>query len=204
MDAMTNRRPLRTRSRPWAQAAARLAVQANVSPNAISSLGVLAALGGAGGFVLAPAQPAWWLAGALAIQLRLFANMLDGMVALEGGRQAATGPLFNEAPDRIEDSVLLVAAGVAAGMAWLGWAAALLAMGTAYVRALGGSLGFVQDYCGPMAKQHRMALLTVGALGAAAFPAQPVMALVLAAIAGGAALTCVRRTARLARAMKGA
>jgi hypothetical protein len=35
---------------------------------------------------------------------------------------------------------------------------------TAYVRLLGGSLGAVQHFCGPMAKPHRMAVLTAACL----------------------------------------
>jgi hypothetical protein len=35
---------------------------------------------------------------------------------------------------------------------------------TAYIRVLGGTLGLAQDFRGPMAKQHRMATLTVGCL----------------------------------------
>lgn len=60
-------------------------------------------------------------------------------------------------------ALILVAAGYAAGIAWLGWLAALLAVTTAYVRLLGGSLAVPQDFGGVMAKQHRMAVLT-GAL----------------------------------------
>ena len=33
-----------------------------------------------------------------------------------------------------------------------------------YIRALGGSLGLEQDFVGPMAKQHRMFVLTLGAI----------------------------------------
>src|SRR5207237_6015904 len=49
----------------------------------------------------------------------------------------------------------------------LGIAAAILAVLTAYIRLLGGSLGLPQDFRGPMAKQHRMFTLTVGSLVAA-------------------------------------
>ena len=41
-------------------------------------------------------------------------------------------------------------------------AAALLAALTAYIRAVGGSLGLPQDFSGIMAKPQRMALLTFG------------------------------------------
>ena len=40
------------------------------------------------------------------IQLRLLCNLLDGLVALEGGRKGKAGDLFNEAPDRYADVVL--------------------------------------------------------------------------------------------------
>ena len=35
------------------------------------------------------------------------------MVALEGGRKSTLGSLYNEVPDRVADSMLIVAAGYA-------------------------------------------------------------------------------------------
>jgi phosphatidylglycerophosphate synthase len=75
---------------------------------------------------------------------------------VEGGKQSPVGALYNEFPDRVADSIFLVALGYAALYPWLGWLAALLAAMTAYVRASGGSLGLAQDFRGPMAKPHRM------------------------------------------------
>jgi hypothetical protein len=46
----------------------------------------------------------------------------------------------------------------------LGWMAAALAVITAYVRALGASVGTQQYFLGPMAKPHRMATLTVASV----------------------------------------
>ena len=88
----------------------------------------------------------------------------------------------------------------------IGWLAAVTAVLTAYVRLLGGSLGFVQDFSGPMAKQHRMFALTVGAL-AVAVESSTVgtrwsLYAVLWIIIIGAAITLVRRTVRIARAME--
>jgi phosphatidylglycerophosphate synthase len=81
---------------------------------------------------------------AACIQLRLLCNMLDGMLAVEGGFQGKLGELFNEVPDRVADALLLVGAGYsirATALApVLGWSAALFAVLTAYVRVLGGSL----------------------------------------------------------------
>jgi phosphatidylglycerophosphate synthase len=197
-----NRRPLKTRDKGWAQALARLAPRVGLTPNGISTLGVFCAAGGAAAFLYAPANRWLWLAAAAGIQLRLLANMLDGLVAVEGGHQSATGPLFNELPDRIEDALLLVAAGYAAGLPPLGYGAALLAFATAYIRMSGGALGFAQDFVGPMAKQHRMFVLTVGALASAAFPGARVIGWTLWLIVAGAALTCVVRTHRIAGQLK--
>src|SRR5215475_6504615 len=78
---------------------------------------------------------------AAGIQLRLLCNLLDGMVAVEGGRGTKSGEVFNDAPDRLADVLIFVGAGYA--LRWpdwgsaLGWAAAVVAVLTAYVRILG-------------------------------------------------------------------
>lgn len=200
-EPVKNRRPLKTRSAPWAGALARGAGSAGLSPNTISVIGVLFAAAGAACF-LAVGESRWfWLGGALGIQLRLLANMLDGMVAVEGAKQSATGPLYNELPDRIEDALLLVAAGYACGQPELGYGATILAVITAYIRATGGALGFAQDFVGPMAKQHRMFALTLAALISCALGGWWMQA-ALWIIAIGAALTCVVRTVRIARLLR--
>ena len=160
---MASRRPLNSRTTAWANAVTQRVLQAGVSPNQISVLSVVFAALGAYA-LLHPAQPLAMLAAALCIQLRLLCNLVDGMVAVEGGQGTPTGTLYNEIPDRIADSLLLVAAGYAVGVPAMGWLAALLAAITAYVRTLGGSLGLAQDFRGPQAKPHRMALLTVSCL----------------------------------------
>ncbi len=109
-------------------------------------------------------------------------------------------------PASIADSVLLVALGHAAGLPWAGWAAALLAALTAYIRTLGGALGQPQDFRGPMAKPHRMAVLTLGCLAAAAewqFAGTRHALLVAAVvIAAGSALTCITRTRAIAAQLR--
>jgi phosphatidylglycerophosphate synthase len=199
MTELANRRPLKSRETGWAGALARLLLKTPLTPNAVSVAGIGFAAAGAACFALAQQLPFLWLGGALFIQLRLFANLMDGLLAVEGGRKSPTGALYNEFPDRIEDALLLVAAGYGAGVAEFGWGAALFAMGTAYVRALGGSIGLAQDFCGPMAKQHRMALLTLGAVLSPFVSAMPA---VLVVICIGAAITCVCRLVRQARALR--
>jgi phosphatidylglycerophosphate synthase len=134
--------------------------------------------------------------------------MLDGLVAVEGGRKTATGDLFNEVPDRFADVLILAPAGYA--LSWLGtlgitlgWLVALLAVLSAYVRVFGGSLGFEQSFIGPMAKQHRMALLTLACLAsileviAAGYQGR-ILSLGLLIIGFGSALTIIRRLGRIA------
>jgi len=200
-----NRRPLETRSRAWAQALARALIGSGVTPNTISVLSVVfAALGGAL-LVLAPGILGL-AAAAACVQLRLLCNMLDGMVAIDGGRQTATGVLYNEIPDRIADSLLIVALGVAAGAAWLGWLGALGAAITAYIRVLGGTLNLPQNFGGPLAKPQRMFVMTVACLGAAVEVALigSRYSLLAAAwiIAVGSLLTCVLRSRRIAAALR--
>lgn len=205
---LANRRPLKSRGTVWASALTRLLLKTPVTPNQISTIGVLIALGGAWAFVEAPHRPWLYLAGALAIQLRLLCNLLDGLVAVEGGRKSPYGALYNEVPDRIEDSLFLAAFGSAAGLLWLGLAAALLAAVTAYVRALGGTLGFPQDFSGPMAKPHRMAALTLGAIAAFAEALWQgthwALMVTLGLIVAGIAVTIVRRVLGIARQLKAA
>jgi len=140
------------------------------------------------------------------IQLRLMCNLLDGMVAIEGGKHSALGSLYNEFPDRIADSLLIVALGYAVGDPSLGWFAALVAALTAYVRVFGGALGLKQTFAGPMAKQHRMAVMTAGlALNipeSVLFATHKALFIALIIIAAGSVITCITRTRIIAAQLK--
>lgn len=180
-------------------------IRRGASADGISFASIVFAALGATALLRMPA-PAGPLLAAIGVQLRLVCNLLDGMVALGGGRKSVLGPLWNEFPDRIADSVLIVALGYAAQLGWLGWMGALLAALTAYIRATGASLGFGQDFRGPFAKQQRMAVMTLACLVAAASPwwSRAGLALQIASwiIAIGAGLTCITRTRALAVALR--
>ncbi len=200
-----DRRPLTTRSAGWATALARALSRTPITPNQISVIGIGFALAGAALLFCRPTP--WGFVGAAAcVQLRLLCNMLDGMVAIEGGRQSPVGTLYNELPDRVEDALLLVALGHAAGYDALGWLMALLAVLTAYIRVTGGSLGFPQDFRGPQAKPHRMAVMTAAlVIGAAELHWCGSSHALLAGglvIAFGSALTCVLRTRAIAAQLR--
>jgi phosphatidylglycerophosphate synthase len=200
-----NRRPIASRSAGWAKAAASFLARTNVTPNQISATSM--AFAAVGAVLLALKPDAIGLIGcALAVQARLVCNLLDGMVAIEGGKKSAVGALYNEFPDRIADSLLIVALGYCVAWPALGWFGALAAALTAYIRVFGGSLGLAQDFRGPMAKQQRMAVLTVACVAGAA---EHVLtgsryALIAAAIiiAAGSAVTCVTRTLAIAAELR--
>lgn len=204
------RRVLATRHAGWARALARWLARRGVRPNAVSIAGVVFAGISGVAFALAPQFPPGGAAillvvAAAGVQLRLLCNLLDGMLAVEERLRSRTGEIYNDLPDRIADVLILVGAGYSirylAYGPTLGWAAALVAVLTAYVRVLGGSLGHTQDFSGPMAKQHRMFTLTVCTLLAAieALTAWPprVMAAGLAVILLGSLVTVARRTGRI-------
>jgi phosphatidylglycerophosphate synthase len=207
------RRPLKTRGAHWAIALALLLIRLRVTPNAISLLSVVAAATSGGCFLWSSLVRAHWhqalllLGAAICIQIRLLCNMLDGMVAIEGKRRTPTGELFNEIPDRLADMFILVGAGYAARPHLhaidIGWLCALLAVLTAYLRALGQSLGAKANYLGPMAKPQRMALMT-GAAAIASFAtiwsqASLLLWLALMFLALGTVVTCTRRTRAIAQ-----
>jgi len=208
-----NRRPIKMRSTRWAQALARTFAKFGVSPNQVSLFSVVCASVGAGLFLIEAFGPGstWLLVGAAAcIQLRLLANMLDGLIAVEGGHQTKLGELYNEMPDRIADVLFLASAGYASQPgAWgvaLGWSASVLAVGTAYIRALGARRGAAQDFCGPVAKQQRMFLLTVGCFLAAgehiASWSRAALFWILVVITIGTLVTCIRRIQHLAERLE--
>lgn len=202
-----DRRPLASRSAGWANWLASALAQTSITPNQISVASVGFAAAGAAVLVLWTG-PAGLIVCALCVQLRLLCNLLDGMVAIEGRKASAVGVLYNEFPDRAADSLFLVALGYAAGVPWLGWLCALLAALTAYIRVTGGSLGFPQDFRGPQAKPHRMAVMTAGCVMAAVelylWGSHHALLVAAGVIAVGSAATCVTRTRALAGLLRSA
>jgi phosphatidylglycerophosphate synthase len=210
------RRPIAARETRAAAAIAQALARAGLRPNTISILSVvfaaiaaacLLAAGRTGGV----AQILCWLGAAGGIQLRLLANLFDGMVAVEGGFRTKSGEIFNELPDRISDVLILAAAGYAVtGVEWshdIGWTAAALAVITAYVRTLGAACGTAQYFIGPMAKQQRMFFITAACVGQAALTAFQVvganlMPWTLGIIALGCLVTIARRTTRILRELE--
>jgi phosphatidylglycerophosphate synthase len=206
------RRALAIRNAGWTKVFARWLGRIGVRPNTVSIAGVVFALGASLAFYLVPevtrvgGRAALLLVAAASVQLRLLCNLLDGMLAVEEGFKSKTGEIYNDLPDRVADVFILVGAGYSARYLpygpTLGWAAAVLALFTAYVRMLGASLGATQLFIGPMAKQHRMFTLTVFTLVAAVetllgMPPRAIR-IGLGVIVAGSIVTAFRRTQRIA------
>jgi phosphatidylglycerophosphate synthase len=210
------RRPLRSRDTKWARAIAGSLARAGVRPNFISVAGTLfAAFAGICLWEAGNHEPGWrWsillICAICGMQLRLLCNLFDGMVAIEGGFKTKAGEIFNELPDRFSDAFIFIGAAYSfPSFEWtreLGWTAAVLSVITAYVRALGASMGAGQQFIGPMAKQQRMATMTGACLIAAFAPIMPALAkvipLALGLVVAGCIVTIFRRCGRIACEME--
>jgi phosphatidylglycerophosphate synthase len=197
------RRPVAARGNALIQKLASRLSASPVTPNQISLASVV--------FAAIAAWTLHWRNGVgdllaiVFIQARLICNVIDGLVAVEGGKKSALGPLFNEFPDRVSDSLVLVAAGYACALPGWGWLAALLAVLTAYVRVFGGAMGFAQDFRGPMAKQTRMHVISagccIGFLESLVTHTHYGLRIAVIVVVVGSAVTCVTRTWAIIRLM---
>ena len=206
MGDTSNRRPLASRDTGWARGITRMLVRTSITPNQISFASmVFAALAGIcfwqAGSAEGIARIVLLVAAALCCQGRLLCNLFDGLVAVEGGKQSPDGPFWNEFPDRIADILILAGAGYGVGIPELGWAAAAFAVFTPYIRELGVANGQPADFSGPMAKQHRMAVMTAAAVLAIIEPIWQANGWAITAalwiVAIGALLTALRRSRTL-------
>ena len=211
--SVAERRPLKSRERSASRRLAAWCIARGIPADgiSISSLafaGVAgAALAGTAVTTVAGARLLFVLSAA-GIQLRLLANMLDGMVAIGSGQSSRMGDLYNEVPDRLADTAILVGAGYAVGGSIVaGYLAAIVALFVSYLRAVGGSHQVTGLFLGPMAKPHRMFALTVACLLAAVWPTGftadvGIIETALWLIVAGGCFTAVRRLRRLVGSLR--
>jgi phosphatidylglycerophosphate synthase len=160
----TIRREVSSRSNSLIQKTAQFLNNCHISPNTISVFSIIFSLLTPIGCFFIFQQTnnvilGFFLA-VLGIQLRLLCNVIDGLVAIEGQQKTILGGIYNELPDRITDTIILLSVSYLFAPL-LGFILSLLAMLTAYIRLLGGTLGATQTFAGPAAKQHRMAVVTI-------------------------------------------
>ncbi|MFP5386265.1 MAG: CDP-alcohol phosphatidyltransferase family protein [Bacteriovoracia bacterium] len=203
MDNQTARRPLKSRQTAWARTLSRKIAEAGISPNMISFFSIIFAMLSLLAAVLGAREGVrlWPVLAALFIQLRLICNLMDGMVAVEYNKKSKTGDLWNDVPDRFADVLIILGAGYLYGdknyAIELAWANAALAVMTAYIRVLGASLRSPHYYIGPMAKPHRMALLTLTFILEAIYPSGYFLYSALWIMIIGQLITCFRRLSKI-------
>ena len=160
----TSRRPIAEAFRRTANGAVHICVRWGVHPDAISYLSIVAAACAAVCFWQALEHRWLLLVGPVFCYLRLWFNMLDGMVALASGKASWRGEILNDLPDRVSDVLIFV--GVAhSGLCAVasGYWAAILALLTAYVGMFGQAVGVQREFGGLMSKPWRMVTLHAGA-----------------------------------------
>ncbi len=158
------RRPIADMFRKTAQSAVQLCVRWGVHPDAISYLSIVMSAIAAVLFLYGKSFPAFLLIAPFFCYVRLWFNMLDGMVALASGKASLRGEILNDLPDRISDVLIFV--GVAhcgLNQPWLGYWGAIGALLVAYVGVFGQAVGVQREFSGIMSKPWRMVVLHLGA-----------------------------------------
>ncbi|MFI5378321.1 MAG: CDP-alcohol phosphatidyltransferase family protein [Tepidisphaerales bacterium] len=150
--------------RKTAHYAVRLCVRWKIHADAVSYASIVAS--GLAGLCIwwASVHPWLLLLAPLFCYLRLWLNMLDGMVAMAAGQASPRGEILNDLPDRISD-VIVFAAVAHSGLCspFSGYWAAIFALLTAYVGMFGQAVGVQRQFSGVMSKPWRMVTLHLGA-----------------------------------------
>jgi len=158
------RRPIAEGFRRTARGAVRFCLRTGIDADAISYFSIVAAALAALCFWQSARHPTLLILAPFFCALRLWCNMLDGMVALAAGQAGGRGEVLNDLPDRISDVLIFVGAAHSGWMHPLfGYWAAIMSLGTAYVGMLGQAVGAQREFSGWMSKPWRMVALGLGA-----------------------------------------
>ena len=209
----TSRRPIAGVFRLTARGATQFCVRARISADTISYLSVGFAAATAVCFWQSSRYPLLLVVAPLLCYLRLWCNMLDGMVALASGMARARGEVLNDLPDRVSDVLIFVGAAHSGWMHPLfGYWAAILSLGTAHVGTLGQAVGGQREFSGMMSKPWRMVVLHLGAWltyalfrwnnGDTTIGRLPALDLACLIVIAGCLQTCGQRLGRILRALK--
>ena len=196
------RRPIAGIFRTTADGAVRFCVRQRIHPDTISYASIVASALAALCFWRASDVPLLLLVAPFLCYVRLWLNMLDGMVALAANQASARGEILNDLPDRISDVVIF--AGVAhSGLVapYTAYWAGIFALLTAYVGTLGQAVGVQREFSGVMSKPWRMVALHVGAWTTWAFDSGPILKWTCLAIVAGCVQTIVIRLHRILHAL---
>ena len=203
----TSRRPIAAVFRRTADTATRFCVRNGIQPDTISYLSIVASVLAAICFCISHENRWLLLVASLFCFVRLWFNMLDGMVAVAADKTSRRGEILNDLPDRISDIVIFV------GVAHSGWMnplfgywAAIFALLTAYVGLFGQALGGQREFEGMMSKPWRMVALSLGAWLTFLLQRQPerfsILDLTCTLVIAGCVQTIVVRLKRITAALQ--
>ena len=176
---------------------ARFMERVGLTPNAVTLIGLLIAIGGA--WLIAVGQ--WHIGGAVALFGGVF-DMFDGALARMTGRASKFGALLDSVVDRVSEAVTLF--GILAYYllsdndigAALVYAAIIGSIMVSYMRARSEGLG-IDCKVGVMTRPERVAAIGIGLIAAHWLPV--VMPVVLGVIAALTAVTAVHRLIHTSR-----
>ncbi len=144
--------------------AARIADRIGLTPNSVSVIALLVAVIAAVGFYLGPAQPAWYIVGAVLVGVNGWLDLLDGALARRQDVSSRAGDLLDHVLDRYADIIII--AGLAAGVEQfaLGFLAITGVLLTSYLGTQTEAVGLDRTYAGLLGRADRLALVGVTAV----------------------------------------
>ncbi|AGN02119.1 CDP-diacylglycerol--glycerol-3-phosphate 3-phosphatidyltransferase [Salinarchaeum sp. Harcht-Bsk1] len=151
---------------PWVGLAARL----GLTPNGVSLIAFAVAVAAGATFVVAGAEPLYYVVGGVLVGLSGWLDIVDGALARKLDVASAKGDLLDHVLDRYADIVLI--AGLAAGIERyaIGFAAVTGVVMTSYMGTQIQAVGLGREYGGLIGRADRMVLIGVVATATTVYP----------------------------------
>ncbi|WP_135819604.1 CDP-alcohol phosphatidyltransferase family protein [Halostella litorea] len=149
---------------PWVSAADRV----GLTPNGVSAVAGLVAVGAGVAYYLAGADPVWYAVGSALVVLNGWFDVIDGALARRQSVDSEAGDLLDHVLDRYADIVII--AGVAAGVGRydLGLAAVTGVLMTSYLGTQAQAVGLDRLYAGLVGRADRLVIIAAVGFAAAA------------------------------------
>jgi archaetidylinositol phosphate synthase len=177
---------------PWVRAAAWL----GLSPDQVSAVAFAVAVGAAGAFAVG--EPAFYVLGAVCVLLNGWLDLVDGALARHLSVSSDGGDLLDHVLDRYADIAVIAGFTIGIEAYAIGFAAVTGVLMTSYMGTQIQAVGIGREYGGLLGRADRLALMGVGGVAAAVYPA-PIVAgtnavgLLLALFAAVGHLTALQR-----------
>ena len=135
------------------------AISVGLTPDSVSVIAFLLAMGAAVSFLVA--TPLWYLAGALFVFFNGVLDLIDGQMARELDTDSPAGDLLDHVLDRYSD--VIIVAGLAGGIERyaLGFAAVTGVLLTSYLGTQIQAVGLEREYGGLLGRADRLTLVGI-------------------------------------------